>query len=131
MRQVAFGLLYLLEPVNMQAVVNISRIFHPDRTTPELEVPSQQQGLDITPIKAPEFRAHWESIENNSSPSTKRVVRCLGRVIQLQFAAKNLIELQLKAQRSTNNKELVKARQKRLNMTKNERLLNAARFREE
>jgi hypothetical protein len=120
-----------LEPVNMQAVVNSSRIFHPDRTTPELEVPSQQQSLDMTPIKAPEFRAHWETIERNSSPSTKRVVRRLGRVIQQQFAAKNLFEFQLKTQRLTNNKELVKARQKRLNMTKNERSLNAARFREE
>jgi len=85
----------------------------------------------MTPIKAPEFQAHWESIEHNSSPSTKRVVRCLGRVIQQQFVAKNIFELQLKTQRLTNNKELVKARQKRLNMTKNERSLNAVRFREE
>ena len=120
-----------LEPVNMHAILNSSRIFDPDRTTPELEIPSDQQDLNMTPIKAPEFRAHWTEIERKSSPSTRRVIHRLGRTIQQQFAAKNLFELQLKTHRSTNNKELIKARQKRLNMTQNERSLNVRRFREE
>jgi hypothetical protein len=75
-------------------------------------------------MKAPEFRAHWTEIECKSSPSTKYVIRRLGRTIQQQFAAKTLFELQLKTHRSINNKELIKARQKRLNMTQNERSLN-------
>jgi hypothetical protein len=65
----------------MHAILNSSRIFDPDRTTPELEIPPDEQGFDMTPIKAPEFRAHWTEIKRKSSPSTKRVIHRLGRVI--------------------------------------------------